>query len=273
MPTVQSRGLQREPTNIKRDYLSFSAISTFQACPLRWYFRYVRGLPQECIAASLVFGSSIHAAVQFHFEQLLAGSESPSLETLLAAFQRAWASNATSPVLFGKREQFDDYCEMAERTLQAFLNSDWSQPKGTILAVEEELRGDLVQGCPPLLVRVDLLVDAGDELVLTDFKTSRSGWSDGRVIEAAPQLLLYNELAQPLADGRPLRLQFAVMTKTKTPDFTLHAVENDPVQVSRTKRIIQRVWHAIQAQHFYLNPSPINCPSCPYRTACNAWQG
>ena len=24
-----------------KDYLSYSSISTFQACPLRWFFRYV----------------------------------------------------------------------------------------------------------------------------------------------------------------------------------------------------------------------------------------
>jgi putative RecB family exonuclease len=270
---MQPRVHVRESTVAQRDYLSFSAVSSFQACPLRYFFRYVRGLPQECIAASLVFGSSIHAAVQFHFEQLLAGVEPMSLESLLAAFQRAWRSNATVPVLFGKREAFDDYCQMAERTLRAFLASDWANPQGTIIGVEEELRGALVPGCPDMLGRIDLLIDADDELVLTDFKTSRSDWSEGHVIDSAPQLLLYSELAQPLTDGRPLRLQFAVMTKAKTPDFTLHAVENDAKQVMRTKAIIQRVWQAIQAQHFYPNPSPINCPTCPYRAACKVWQG
>src|SRR5882724_7854772 len=69
----------------ERDYLSFSAVSTFQSCPLRYYFRYIRNLPDECVAASLVFGSSIHAAVQMHFEQLLAGFAAPDLATLLAA--------------------------------------------------------------------------------------------------------------------------------------------------------------------------------------------
>ena len=66
---------------------------------------------------------------------------------------------------------------------------------------------------------------------------------------------------------------FAVMTKTQTPDFTVHPVEPDTVQVNRTKRVIQRVWQAIQAEHFYPNPSPINCTACPYRSACQAWQG
>src|SRR5207237_2549673 len=136
-----------------------------------------------------------------------------------------------------------------------------------MIVVEEEWRGAVVSGCPDILGRVDLLVDSGDELVLTDFKTSRNGWSEGHVVEAAPQLLLYSELAQPLTDGRPLRLQFAVMTRTQTPDFTVHPVEPDTVQANRTKRVIQRVWQAIPAQHLYPNPSPITCTACPYPSA------
>jgi ATP-dependent helicase/DNAse subunit B len=49
-----------------RDYLNYSAISLFQACPLRFYFKYILGLPEETIAASLLFGQAVHAAVQFH---------------------------------------------------------------------------------------------------------------------------------------------------------------------------------------------------------------
>jgi putative RecB family exonuclease len=273
MPALRSRGDQPRSVMHQRSYLSFSAVSTFQACPLRYYFHYVLGLPEECIAASLVFGSAIHAAVQFHFEQLLADAGPPTLADLLAVFSRTWRSIATAPVRFGKREQHADYLRMAERTLQAFLACEWAHPGGRIVAVEEELRSPIVPGCPDVLGRVDLLVDDGHELVLTDFKTSRSAWSDGRVVEAAPQLLLYNELAQPLTDGRPLRLQFAVLTKAQTPSFTLHPVDNDPAQVNRTKAVIRRVWQAIQAQHFYPSPSPVNCPACPYRCACAAWQG
>jgi PD-(D/E)XK nuclease superfamily len=91
--------------------------------------------------------------------------------------------------------------------------------------------------------------------------------------EAGPQLLLYNEVAQPLADGRPLRLQFAVISKTQTPGFTLHPVVNHAEQVNRIRRIVQRVWIAIPTKHFDLTPSSINCPTCPCRVACMAWQG
>ena len=32
-----------------RDYLSFSAIRTYQTCPLKYFFKYIAGLPEESI--------------------------------------------------------------------------------------------------------------------------------------------------------------------------------------------------------------------------------
>ena len=55
---------------------------------------------------------------------------------------------------------------------------------------------------PDLLACVDLLVDEGDGLKLTDLKTARSRWSREQVQDSAGQLLLYHELAKPIADGR-----------------------------------------------------------------------
>ena len=47
---------------IGRDYLSFSAISLYRQCPLKFYFRYVAGLSEKTVSANLVFGGAIHAA-------------------------------------------------------------------------------------------------------------------------------------------------------------------------------------------------------------------
>jgi len=57
-----------------RDYISYSALSTFAQCPLKYYFRYCLGMAEETVSASLVFGVAIHAAIQQHFEELLQGN-------------------------------------------------------------------------------------------------------------------------------------------------------------------------------------------------------
>lgn len=163
--------------------------------------------------------------------------------------------------------------DLASRMLGAFQASEVANPPGAIIGIEEELTGELVPGVPDLLARVDLLVDAGDYLVLTDLKTARSRWIAEQVRESAGQLLLYHDLARPMADGRPIRLQFAVATKLKNPEVHLYEVEAEGQQIERMKRIVERVWKGIERQFFYPSPSAMNCPTCPYREECRQWSG
>lgn len=257
----------------KRDYISYSAISTFQSCPLRYYFRYVEQLPEDIVPASLVFGGAIHSCLQFHFERLMIGEEPPDRDTLLDVFQMAWSERADREVVFPKKDTFDSLCRLADKILAAFQGSDFARPRGRIICVEEELRGELIPGLPDLLARVDLIVDTEESLVISDLKTAARTWGEGKIEEASPQLLLYSEMARDLAQGKPVQLQFAVFTKTKEPTFTIHPVAEEEHKVARTKVIIERVWNSIQQGEFYPSPSPIHCPGCPFRRPCAAWKG
>lgn len=108
------------------------------------------------------------------------------------------------------------------------------------------------------------LIDTPTELVVTDLKTSRSRWTLGQVADAAERLLIYRELVGRLMPNKPVRLEFAAISKTRKPAVDRLRVSNDP------RRVVQRVWQAIAAGHFYQSPSPINCP---YRGPCRAWCG
>ena len=66
--------------NTGRDYISFSAIRLYQTCPLKFFYRYIMGLPEETVSSSLVFGSSVHRAFEFHFRELLAGNPPPHIQ-------------------------------------------------------------------------------------------------------------------------------------------------------------------------------------------------
>ena len=73
-----------------RDYVSWSAISTFRTCPLKYRFRYLDGLPEESVSAALVFGTGIHTAVEQHYQATLSGDHKPDLDALLLAYRSAW---------------------------------------------------------------------------------------------------------------------------------------------------------------------------------------
>ncbi len=254
------------------DHISYSSISAFQTCPLKWHFRYQLGLPERTIASSLVVGSCLHRAVQYRFEQLMMGRE-PDLDALLAVFQDEWEAFEGKNIRYGAGESRDEIGQMADKLLKEFLKSEFARPQGDIIGVEEELRGEVVPDCPELLARVDLIVDRGNELVVSDFKTSRCSWNDFKVEDQAPQLFLYSELVKQMAGDKPIKLAFAVLTKTKVPVLTVHDVPLDPHQVERTKRTVERVWQAIQGGRFYPVPSPFNCGTCPYREPCRKWVG
>ena len=202
-------------------------------------FKYVLGLPERTIASSLVLGSCLHKAVQYRFEQLMMGREA-DLDTLLAVFQDEWEVFEERNIRYGDGETRDEIGRMADKLLKEFLRSEFSRPQGNVIGVEEELRGQVIPGCPDLLARVDLIVDAGSHFLVADFKTSRCTWNDFKVEDQAPQLFLYSELVRPLADGKPIKLAFAVLTKTKQPVLTVHDVPLDPHQVERTKRTVER---------------------------------
>lgn len=270
-PSPPPRASPDPPPKV-RDYLSFSAIRAYQSCPLRYFFRYIAGLPDETVSSSLVFGGAIHSAIEHHFNALLAGDAPPSVEILLSRYSDAWKEREGDLIHFGKddRQTLDS---LAHRMLDAFTSSDLAIPQGRILAVEEELRGELVPGIPDLLARVDLIVDAPDALVISDWKTSRSRWTGEQVDESAEQLLLYSELVQEFAPGKPIRIEFAVLTKTKEVNVERHTQQVDRLQVARIKRVVERVWQAIEAEHFYPSPSPTTCSTCPFREPCRKWPG
>ena len=240
---------------------------------MRFYFRYVQGWPEESVSASGIFGSSIHPAVQFPYGELLAGAGSPDLDTLLRVYQGEWRNRDLGGIRFGKNETVDTLSQLAERVLVAFQESDFADSGERIVAVEETLRGEVIPGMPDLLARIDLVTESDDAVTVVDFKTSRSKWSVEQAELSGEQLLLYSELLRDIVPGKPLRLRFIVLTKTKAPSVEEFDVPRDPQRVDRTKRTAERIWRSIGVGHFWPSPSVANCTSCGFRKACAVWPG
>jgi RecB family exonuclease len=263
---------RRAPAGVRsRDYISFSEIATYRGCPLRHHFRYVMGLPESTVSASLVFGRAIHQAVEHHFNELLAGNEPPTLDALLAEYDRAWSEVDTNQVTFGKDDDVERLGQLSQRMLAAFQNSSIALPSGSIIGVEEELRGPIVSGCPDLLGRLDLIIESPDDVTIVDLKTSRTRWSTEQVDDQAEQLLLYSELLRTIVPGKTLRLQFAVITKTKEPAVELHEVAYSTARVERTRQSLRLIWGAIESGIVYPAPSLLGCGGCPFRDPCRVW--
>ena len=255
-----------------RSYLSWSAISTFLKCPLKYSYHYLEQFPEEIVSSNLIFGSAIHTAVEAFFKERRTSQQSLGMKELLAVYHESWNQINLSDVRFGKSEDIVSLGQLAERMLQAFLDSDLAKPKGSIVGIEAEFQAPVVADCPDLFARLDLMVEHDDALTVTDFKTARSRWSPAEINANEGQLLIYYELVRQFTD-KPIRLQFAVMTKTKQPDIELRTIDPDPQRIERIRHLVQNVWASIQTGVFYPVPSVMNCPTCGYRDRCSRWNG
>jgi putative RecB family exonuclease len=191
----------------------------------------------------------------------------------MAAYRQEWGERKEAVIQFTKGDDQASLGQLAQRMLAAFAASSAATPGGRIVAVEEQLRGPVIPGLPDLLGRVDLIVDTSEELVVSDWKTSRSRWSAEQIEESAEQLLIYTELARDFAPGKRLRIEFTVLTKARDLAIERHVLAVDPVRVDRTKRVVERVFAAIEGEHFFPASSLTACPSCPFREPCRDWRG
>ena len=272
-PTSTNPANEVAKTLTGRDYISWSAISTFRSCPMKYKFRYIDALPEESFSSALVFGTGIHTAVEQHFQAALSGEEKPDVDRLMFAYRSAWLPHDPDAIQFGGTETRASLDALAAKMLTAFLASPAASVQGRVLGVEEEIRGMLVEGVPDLFGRVDLLTEDSDSLVITDIKTSRGKWGQEQVEDSGEQLLLYSHLASEISPEKKIATRFLVLTKTKEPVVEEHVREVEPVAVKRTLAGVERVWQAISGGHFYPAPSTMNCASCGYRVACRGWAG
>lgn len=255
-----------------RSYLSWSAVSTYLKCPLKYQYRYLDQLPEEFVSSNLIFGTAIHNCLEAFYREHLSSRRSLGIDELMAVYHDSWTGIDRTSVRFNKDETILGLGQLADRMLRAFLNSELSRPLGSIVGIEEEIRAPVIANCPDLLARLDLMIDCEEDLVITDFKTSRNRWSAAETIASEGQLLIYHELLREFTN-KPIRLQFAVITKTKLPDIELRTVDPHPQRIERIRRLLQNVWTNIRAGTFYPVPSAMNCPTCGYRERCTLWNG
>jgi CRISPR/Cas system-associated exonuclease Cas4 (RecB family) len=262
-----------------RPYLSHSQLTTMRSCPRKFAFHYVEKIQGDHIPSILIFGGSIHSALEFYFRAKLEGLE-VTAGAMLSAYHDAWRRQIEQagkdvPVRFNKGEDQNILNSLADRIIAAFLTSPLASPKGIILGVEEELRVVLDLDLPDLLAKVDLVTQTDGALHVIDFKTSRSRWTDAKAEESGEQLQLYAITVARMSQhlGVPVKLHFAIVTKAKTPVVQLIPVATDTGRAVAITENVRQVWEAIQTGNFYPSPSPLNCTTCQFKSRCPVFGG
>lgn len=275
MPKAKPNDIAQAMTG--RPYVSHSEIVAFQSCPLKWHFSYVEHVQPELLSASMLVGSCTHAAIQRHLEATMAADTLPTVDEMMQAYDQTWQAEAEKvpEIQLPKGETAETLRATARQMVETYAASPFAVPTGTLIGIEETLRVRLADDLPDLCGRVDLIEHRPEvnELVITDYKTTRSMWSAETADEHAQQLILYAHAAAPLARelNAKIRLQFVIITKGKTPKIDALPVQVNHDRIARTRTVLKRVFKAMQQSVIYPSPSPMNCHSCPFQKRCDKW--
>jgi RecB family exonuclease len=245
-------------------HFSYSSLSTYEACPLRYAFSYVYGIPTAKKVGALTFGSTAHAAFEAFTrerrERVARGDPEPTREDLARLFDAAWI-----PTAFPDRTTEDGFKRRIAGLLDNFYDGELVS-RSTVL--HEELDFDLVlapgDGGAPVSIhgqidRIDRLPGGGIEVI--DYKTGRISSQTG--VDESLQLSIYALACRDaLGLGTPERVTLyftegATRLSTTRTDEQLDAARAD---------ILVRAGR-VRAGEFVATPGDA-CRYCDYRAMC-----
>lgn len=232
-------------------HLSYSQVTTYLNCSLRYFFQYVRGLEPEHVPSSLLLGSAIHAALARYYETSLETEKASDPEAILETFRDhlcTGISQAKSPVLYKvDAPDAEALIRQGEGLLQAFLESP-AFADLEVVGVELPLAARLLEedGTPSdfdLVGAIDLLLrdDLGN-LLAVDHKSARNGFTQ-QGVDADLQFSAYELLLRGngfLAEGKSLACGFNVLRKLKTPKVEIYKTMRTKAHGERFAKLCPR---------------------------------
>lgn len=252
------------------EYLSYSRISTFMTCPLRFQFRYVDRIEPEFTASALVFGTAIHASLASFYRSRMDGVAEPSHEALMATYDHAWheATVDSPPVQYKDGEDAQALRSVASAMLGRFQGDASS---GRVVRVEVPFRVRLDDGLD--LVGVVDLVEMDDEgqVILVDHKTSARRYADQQAQDAL-QLGVYALAYEALTGQTEHLVRYDVLLKSKNGEGGVQRIYGvkGTGDVERTRKLALTIAEAVERGVFY----PIagwQCAGCEFRATCDRW--
>ena len=268
-------------------HVSYSQISQYMICPLKFQFQYVQGLLPEFIGSALPFGSAIHHTIAVLYKQLQATDQAPSKAEVQEVFSDRWdwqQKNEHVAVKLKARESWETLKDMGAKMIAAYYDHAEKVKMligENVVAVEIPLRGDLVQNHSDMdfLGIIDLILrDPSNPNLfhIIDHKTAARRYDENKVATDM-QLTAYKWLVEKSGylgdrDEYELSLRWDVILKLKKEPvvvrYTTTREEKDVQRFLRTTRVILR---AIEQGVFYPNPSWA-CTDCGFKRLCEAWK-
>lgn len=239
--------------------VSYSQLDTYALCPLRYKYQYILKVPTSTNAAAS-FGSSIHAALQYFYQEYKS-NPSANLDSLLAHFERAWI-----PIGYSSQAHEAKRRKEGVTILTDFYNKYHTseiQPLDLERFFKIKLEHSL--SITGKIDRVDQLDEKNIEII--DYKTGKK--PEERTLKKSLQLSIYAMAAMESATYGAhidnIHLTFYYLQSNEK--ITLKRSLDDIVS---TKEKLHELTTNMKDSD-YTPKKGHHCSFCPFKMLCEAW--
>jgi len=234
--------------------LSFSALSAFTQCPLKFKCKYIWGM-QEPPSAAITFGNNIHNTLRYFCEDWKRGNFK-TLDEMLSIYERVWRREG-----FLDTVQEEEYKQAGREWLKNYYEIELLHQKEPPIYIE---KGFALENFDlPLRGKIDRIDKTKEGWVILDYKTGEEKEEDDK--QSALQLAIYALATKAIAGELPNRVAFvylktgAIIPKT----FTEKDLEEVSESIADSIQQIKKGEFPPKKNYF--------CTNCPYRPLCPLW--
>ena len=260
-------------------HFSYSQLSTFLICPMKYAHSYVWGTPWESKPIALAFGKAIHKAAETYYRSLQTTGEIVPIDHLVDAFNSSFdgeIKNTEVEISLKEGETAASLREQGIELLKLFHKEIRPQQIASVEFPFSVSVPDILNGggdLPIKLVGYFDLVERDEQgtYLIVELKTSAQRFSSLRLeydLQATTYSYAMTKMKVATSENSCL-VRYDVLLKTKKPAFEHYFVTRTEADHKRLIHLINMVLKAIENRIFYRN-SDWPCADCQFKKACFA---
>jgi len=122
-----------------RNQFSFSRVKTFNQCPLRYRYRYLKGLKEAFRSIESFMGNVVHDVLEWLYAERENGA-SPTLEAALEILADRWTAGLTENItVIRTSDRADAFLVNAREILERFHRGAFRRDRSRTVALEQRL--------------------------------------------------------------------------------------------------------------------------------------
>jgi len=258
-------------------HFSYSQLSTYLICPMKYAHNYVWGTSWETKPVALPFGKAVHKAAENYYRNLKETGEIIPVDQVIATFEAVFEKETGKTEIkltFKNGENLESLRDKGIELLKLF-HAEIKPQK--IVAVEFPFSvkvPDVINGNGDLPIKLEGyfdLIESDQEgnYAVGELKTSAQRFSSLRLeydLQATTYSYAMTKMKVATSENSCL-VRYDVLLKTKKPAFEHYFVTRTKADHERLVHLINEVLRAIENRIFY-RQTGWQCGDCQFKKAC-----